>query len=132
MKESKEPEESHCPSNKDERDPKKEHATAPAAKSSETEENATGSASKSEDTHDKPNPMKTSLARIWTFVKAPERSNALVAIFTVVITLTGIIYTVFAGLQWSAMKNSIRIDQRAWAISSDFVLSGELNQNSYF
>jgi len=45
--------------------------------------------------------------------KLEQHSNQTIAAFTIVIALTGIIYTVFAGAQWGQMKTSNRLNQEA-------------------
>jgi hypothetical protein len=50
----------------------------------------------------------------WEDLKRPEASNRLIAIFTIVIALTGILYTVFAGFQWREMNKSSVLINRAW------------------
>ena len=43
----------------------------------------------------------------WQFITEPKHSNAVVAIFTVLIFLTGAIYAIFAYLQWSAANGQL-------------------------
>jgi hypothetical protein len=59
--------------------------------------------------------------RIWTFITEPKHSNAMMAIFTILIFFTGALYTVFAFLQWRTMKDTLdvtrvtlRVDQRPY------------------
>jgi len=110
------------PSREEQPDAHNEHAPPTAAESGVAKKNAARSAEKSENANRKPTPMNKSLrSRIWAFVKAQEHSNAVVAIFTGVITVTGIIYTIFAGLQWSVIGSQLdvmRKDQRAWIEAS--------------
>jgi hypothetical protein len=63
--------------------------------------------------------MWSVIKRTWHFVKDPHHSNAVVAVFTVGIFFTGLIYAFFAYLQWQTMKRSLHVDQRAW-IKFDF------------
>jgi len=56
------------------------------------------------------------LTRRWQWVKDPNHASAVVAIFTFIIALTGIIYAVFAGLQWHATVQVMRLDQRPWIV----------------
>lgn len=58
------------------------------------------------------------LIRIWDWVKNPKHSSAVQAIFTAVIMVTGILYTVFAGLQWSVTNDSLISVQRAFVRST--------------
>jgi hypothetical protein len=46
------------------------------------------------------------ISRSWRFVKDPNHSGAVVAIFTIVIASTGIVYTIFAALQWTVMREA--------------------------
>jgi hypothetical protein len=44
----------------------------------------------------------------WEFVKEPKHSNALIAILTFIIAVTGIAYTIFSALQWVATRESVK------------------------
>jgi hypothetical protein len=44
--------------------------------------------------------------KAWEFITEPKHSNALLAIFTILIFISGVLYTVFAALQWSASRKS--------------------------
>jgi hypothetical protein len=55
--------------------------------------------------------MNGRLSRIWLWVKDPTHSSAIMAVFTAVIMLTGIVYTIVAALQWSAMRESNTINR---------------------
>jgi hypothetical protein len=66
-----------------------------------------------ESTSDKAEPIRMRLLRIWIWVKDPKHSSAMVAIFTAVIMLTGISYTIFAALQWSAIRESNQINRES-------------------
>jgi hypothetical protein len=64
----------------------------------------------------------------WDFIRKPENANAIVAVFTALIFLTGLIYTIFAGLQWRAIRESNEINrealesvQRAYVTFSPFI-----------
>lgn len=52
--------------------------------------------------------------RWWDFMRDPKHSNAIIAIFTSLIFVTGVLYTTFAGLQWSATTSAMKLDERAW------------------
>jgi hypothetical protein len=66
--------------------------------------------------------------RWWDFITEPKHANAIMAIFTMLIFVTGALYTVFAGLQWCAnqkaadaaasaaktAKDTLVLDQRPW------------------
>ena len=52
-----------------------------------------------------PNPIE-SLRHIWDFLIEPKNSSAIQAVCTLLIFVTGMIYTVFAGLQWCASKKA--------------------------
>ncbi|SRR6266571_1830315 len=57
------------------------------------------------DAEDKHKPSEVSMGfikRWWGFVKDPQHSGAVVAIFTIVIAITGILYTTVSVLQWCA------------------------------
>ncbi len=53
------------------------------------------------------------MSTAWNFIRDPHNSNAIIAVFTVLIFLTGSIYTVFAALQWSVMHDTLRLE-RPW------------------
>lgn len=60
------------------------------------------------------NPMDVinkTLARAWFFIIEPKHSNALVAVFTILIFVVGFCYSVVALLQWCAMRESNRINR---------------------
>jgi hypothetical protein len=54
--------------------------------------------------------------RLWTFVIIPQHSNAVVAVFSGLLFLATLVYTVFAGLQWDITKRALQADQRAWLL----------------
>src|SRR6267143_6119466 len=59
----------------------------------------------------KPTPME--MIREWfDFIRDPGNASAIVAIFTVLIFLTGLAYTVFAALQWGEMRSTIKATQQ--------------------
>jgi len=63
----------------------------------------------SSDTEDKHRPLEVSMGfigRWWSFVKDPQHSGAVVAIFTIVIAVTGVLYTTVSVLQWCANKKA--------------------------
>jgi hypothetical protein len=45
--------------------------------------------------------------RWWDALKETEKTNRIIAIFTMVIAITGIVYTFFAGEQWKAMERQL-------------------------
>jgi len=58
---------------------------------------------------DKNKPTETNMNFIekwWHFVVDPQNSGAVIAIFTVVIAVTGIFYTAFAAFQWRATRSA--------------------------
>lgn len=57
------------------------------------------------------------LKRTWAFVEVPGHSNALIAIFSVLLFFATILYTVFAALQWTASKQALHLDQRPWVVA---------------
>ena len=61
-------------------------------------------------------PMKNPVENIrgWLLhLGEPPNSNRVVAIFTVIIALTGIIYAVFAALQWCVLRDTLALE-RPW------------------
>lgn len=50
----------------------------------------------------------------WSFVRDSQHSGAVVAIFTAVIAVTGIVYTIFSILQWYEMRTSVKIAHAAF------------------
>src|SRR4029077_20175908 len=62
------------------------------------------------DTNDKHNPSEETMGwwrRKWEFVIIPKHSNAVVAIFSALLFLATVFYTVFAALQWTTMKRQL-------------------------
>lgn len=59
------------------------------------------------DQHKPPEESMSFVKRWWAFVKNPDHSSAVVAIFTIVIAVTGILYAVFSYLQWHAMSGQL-------------------------
>src|ERR1035441_8753178 len=87
MEKHKEATENNDPACKDQADAKKEQAAATSTKTGKTKQNPTGHEGKSNEANKQPGPIGAFLLRIWMFIKDPKHSNALVAIFTVVITI---------------------------------------------
>ncbi len=71
-----------------------------------------------------PDPMEAILSW-WDFIRKPEHANAIIAIFTILIFLTGAFYTVFAGLQWHANKEAAGAAQSAAETARDALERGE-------
>lgn len=68
----------------------------------------------------------------WNFVIEPKHSNALVAIFTVLIFVTGFFYTIFAALQWLAVIDSNRINHDSLvSVQRAFVTYEGMNLDAY-
>jgi len=67
-------------------------------------------ADKPADTGREPEPAEI-MMRIWEFIRKPEHSNAIMAVFTVVIAFSSIGYGIVAWCQWSAMKDSNKINR---------------------
>ncbi|PYT78857.1 MAG: hypothetical protein DMG40_18540 [Acidobacteria bacterium] len=57
--------------------------------------------------------------RKWQFIIVPQHSNALVAVFSALLFLATVVYTVFAAFQWSEMKNATQASQRAAIAAKD-------------
>jgi hypothetical protein len=58
--------------------------------------------------------------RIWNFVKQPQNTNAVMAIFTVLIFLASAAYTVVALKQWSVMHDTLALE-RPWISEKGYV-----------
>lgn len=52
------------------------------------------------------------IRHLFEIIRDPQNSNAIVAIFTVLIFLTGFAYTIFAALQWDQMRKATKATQR--------------------
>jgi hypothetical protein len=66
--------------------------------------------SNAENRKDQHEPLEESMSFVktwWTFVKNPDHSSAVVAMFTIVIAFTGILYAVFSYLQWHTMSGQL-------------------------
>jgi len=59
------------------------------------------------------------IKQAWDFVCEPQHSNAIMAIFTAMIFLSGLAYTVFSALQWRATKIAAEAAQNAVNGASD-------------
>jgi hypothetical protein len=123
MKESEESPESERPSDQDQgKSAEKLPATlvTGSGEGSVVERGAKNGDDTSRSTDPTENPIKSGLwawiSRRWTWVKDPKHSSAVQAIFTAVIMLTGIAYTVFAGLQWGISRDSLVAAQRAFLV----------------
>lgn len=53
------------------------------------------------------------IKHFWEFITKQEHANAIMAIFTVLIFVSGAVYSVFALLQWLAMRESNRINRES-------------------
>jgi hypothetical protein len=51
--------------------------------------------------------------QVWAFVRDPSNANAIIAIVTVMIFLTGVFYTVFSCLQWRVMRGQLAVMKAA-------------------
>jgi hypothetical protein len=51
--------------------------------------------------------------RKWHFIIVPQHSNALVAVFSALLFIATVVYTIFAALQWSEMKKATEASQRS-------------------
>lgn len=49
--------------------------------------------------------------RKWHFIIVPQHSNALIAVFSALLFIATVVYTIFAALQWSAMKMATEASQ---------------------
>ena len=57
--------------------------------------------------------------RKWHFIIVPQHSNALVAVFSALLFLTTVVYTIFAASQWSEMKKATQASQRSAIAARD-------------
>jgi hypothetical protein len=57
--------------------------------------------------------------RKWHFIIVPQHSNALVAAFSALLFIAMVVYTIFAALQWSAMKKATQAAQRSAIAAKD-------------
>jgi hypothetical protein len=53
------------------------------------------------------------IERAWKFICEPQHSNAIMALFTGMIFLSGLAYTIFSALQWSANRKAADAAKRA-------------------
>lgn len=114
MKESKKPGESKHPSDEYQYDSHPEHAPALPPESGEAKQYSAAHANQPKDADTKLNPADVSVhSKFWKFIIEPKHSNALIAIFTVLIFVAGALYTVFAALQWCAMRESNELNRGA-------------------
>jgi hypothetical protein len=80
------------------------------AKSHLHQHNSMDERDQSNDAEDKHKPSEVRMnfiQRWWHFVKDTTHAGAVTAIFTVVIAFTGIVYAVFACLQWTTMSGQL-------------------------
>ena len=99
------------PSQSDHKNTTNKHPTTAAAESGKAEQDAARSQKDTNNADKAPKPTGEGMHSIWQFIIEPKHSNALIAIFTVLICVTGIWYTIFAALQWGAMKDSNQISR---------------------
>lgn len=59
------------------------------------------------------------LGRKWNFIIAPQHSNALIAVFSALLFIATVVYTVFAAFQWSEMKKAARVSERSATAAKD-------------
>jgi hypothetical protein len=92
-----------------------EHSSSPApSKGQLTKHDAIDNESSRNKGQSKPAEVKMGFVRRWWhFVRDPQHSGAVVAIFTIVIAITGIAYTSFAFLQWQTMHDTLSLE-RPW------------------
>jgi hypothetical protein len=108
MKEHKKPVEGRSPPSENQHSPQQKDPTASSPEGGETGQNRRTHADKPEDTNTKPRSVGAPVqSRLWRFIVEPKHSNALVAIFTILIFVTGAFYAVFAALQWGTMKGQL-------------------------
>lgn len=60
-----------------------------------------------------PQPTLLHPRKLWAFLIEPRHSNAVVAIFTILLFATTFSYTIFAALQWTAMRETLSEMKRA-------------------
>lgn len=84
-----------------------------ASRSDLTTDNAERSNRKSHDEIEDPDQFVKYIGRKWRVFWTSLDPNRVIAGFTIVIALTGIAYTLFAGLQWSEMRNATTAATRA-------------------
>jgi hypothetical protein len=143
VKEHKQSYENKQPSANNKTDALKEDAPVPSAIGELTKDNPITTTGDSSQSHAKEYPPRT-LKTFWKFIIDPKHSGALMAIFTILIFITGAIYAVFAALQWTAMKASnkltrdtLQVSQRAYVtigrkdgVIADFVIPKDPAQNA--
>jgi hypothetical protein len=79
---------------------------------------------KSTDATKEPDPLEV-VMNWWNFIRDPGHSNAIMAIFTVVIALSSIGYGIVALCQWGAMRESNKINRESLiAVQRAFVVAG--------
>jgi len=65
---------------------------------------------------------------VWDFISKPEHANAIIAIFTAMIFLSSLAYTVFSAFQWCATKagaNAARENANAARLNTEALMSSE-------
>jgi len=113
MKEREQPIKGGQPSSEDQRNAVKKPSEPTASEGRKKQKNANAQRPNPSETNTKPksptpreNRVDPPVSRFWQFIIDQKHSNAIVAIFTVLIFVTGLLYTIFAALQWSAIRET--------------------------
>ena len=71
------------------------------------------------DSSDKQGPSPSRISRAWHFVKDPNHSGAVMAIFTVLIFATNVAYVIVSTLQFNILKQTLKDTETAGAIGTN-------------
>jgi hypothetical protein len=119
----KQPEDSGNPAPRKEPDTFKQHyAGTNIAKRQVEQRDSVNAQNKAHDANKEPDPVEAIMSW-WEFIREPKNANAIMAVCTLLIFITGAFYTVFAGLQWCANKQAADAATNAASTAKEALVS---------
>lgn len=87
------------------------------AKSKDAEDHSPEATDKAGNANRQPQPLREIMRTVWAFIREPQNANAVMAVFTGLLFLSSVAYSIVATLQWRGVREQLalmRTDQRAW------------------